>query len=334
VQDPSSDKQASQWLLETVDLTKVFQSGRGTSGGSVRAVDRINLKVREGTTLGIVGESGCGKSTSGNLIVRLLNPTSGAILFDGEDISRARGSRLKQLRRSVQMVFQDPSSSLNPRMTIEQIVAEPLHIHRVGTRSERLERVGELLEAVGVPQSARSKMPSEFSGGQQQRITIARALALSPRLLVLDEPVSALDLSIQAQVLNLLADLQTEFGLTYILISHDLSVIRHVCDDVAVMYLGRIVEEGPRADVFDRPTHPYTNALVSAAPGIDGAAHRRRIVLTGDVPDPADVPVGCGFEPRCWLSADRCVVERPELVTTRAGSSRCACHFPINESIG
>nr|WP_306858588.1 ABC transporter ATP-binding protein [Streptosporangium brasiliense] len=297
-----------------------------TFGGrraGVKAVDGVTFDVRPGETLGLVGESGCGKSTTGRMIVRLLEPTGGTVTFDGRDITRLSQRDLRPLRRDIQMIFQDPSASLNPRQTVERIVSGP---------SRLLDRRGviELLERVGLGAEHADRYPHEFSGGQAQRIGIARALASRPRLIVCDEPVSALDVSIQAQIVNLLTDLQRELGLAYLFIAHDLSVVRHMCDRVAVMYLGRVVEIGPRESVYTDPAHPYTRALLSAVPVPDPEVEltRERIVLLGDPPSPAAPPPGCSFNPRCASARDLCRSQAPPLGPHGAGGRRVACHFP------
>jgi len=300
--------------------------------GAVQAVDGVDLEVRRGETLGLVGETGCGKSTTARLIMRLLDVTAGRLTFDGEDITNASGRRLKALRREMAMIFQDPYSSLNPRKTVGSVIAEPFAIHGLlKGEGERKRAVQELLETVGLNPEHYNRYPHEFSGGQRQRIGVARALALKPRLLVADEPVSALDVSIQAQVLNLLRELQREFGLTLIFIAHDLSVVRHMCDRVAVMYLGRIVETGPSDALYAFPRHPYTGALLSAVPIADPSRHgERRRLLSGDVPSPANPPKACRFHTRCPKAQELCSVEDPPMEDKGTGTS-AACHFPLQE---
>ncbi len=294
----------------------------------LRAVDGVSFSISEGEALGLVGESGCGKSTVAKLMMRLLTPTSGQVVFMGQDITGLARREMRPLRRHMQIVFQDPFASLNPGMKAGDIIAEPLVVHEGGRPDAG--RVKELLELVGLHPGDSHKYPHEFSGGQRQRISIARALALRPKLLVLDEPVSALDVSIQAQIINLLIELKQNLGLAYLFIAHDLSVVRHVCEKVAVMYLGKIVEWGDRGEVFSRPSHPYTQALVSAVPAPDpsSAQDRSRIILTGDVPSPLDPPSACRFRTRCWKAQEICAVETPLLERRLAGSGRTACHFP------
>ena len=323
-------------LLDAVDLVKLFPvrsaSWRRGAREHVHAVDGVSLEVRRGETLGVVGESGCGKSTLGRLLVRLHEPTSGTIRFDGKDITRLSRSALRPFRREMQMIFQDPYASLNPRKRVIQIVGDPFRIHRTGGEQEIRRRVQELLEVVGLSADHVNRFPHEFSGGQRQRIGVARALALQPQLIVADEPVSALDVSIQAQVVNLLDDLQDEFGLTYVFIAHDLGVVRHVSDRIAVMYLGVIVELAPADDLYARPVHPYTEALLSAIPVLDTGdepvQRRERIVLEGEVPSSIDPPSGCRFHPRCRYATEICGVERPQL-EDYGGGRYAACHHPL-----
>jgi len=326
-----------QPLLSVRDLAVHFGISKGflfsRSIGAVRAVDGVSFDIGRGETVGLVGESGCGKSTTGRAIARLNRPTAGSIRLDGQDLSTLEGAALRRVRRRLQMIFQDPYSSLNPRMAIGAIIGEPLEIHGVGTTRERAERVRELLAIVGLPRQAADRYPHQFSGGQRQRVGIARALALNPELIVADEPISALDVSIQAQILNLLARLQRDFRLTYLFIAHDLAAVRHISDRILVMYLGRIVESAPSAELYRRPLHPYTVALLSAVPLPDPAAEatRRRIVLRGDVPSPAAPPPGCPFHTRCWLrerlgNPGECTSAAPPLRTVGGGHS-VACHF-------
>ncbi len=306
---------AGDVILEVRDLVKHFPVTKGflfqRAVGAVRAVDGVSFTVREGETLGLVGESGCGKTTTGRLILRLMEPTAGEVIFQGHNVLRLNKEELRRLRRDMQIIFQDPYSSLNPRMTVGDIVGEPLEIHRLARGREKLRRVQELLEIVGLSPYHVNRYPHEFSGGQRQRIGIARALAVNPKLVICDEPVSALDVSIQAQVINLLEELQREFKLTYIFIAHDLSVVKHISDRIAVMYLGKIVELAPADELFENPQHPYTEALLSAVPIPDPEVKRERIILPGDVPSPVNPPSGCRFHTRCMYAVDRCRTEEP-----------------------
>jgi len=328
-------------ILQVRDLVKHYPLTRGVLFkkriGEVKAVDGVSFDLAAGETLGIVGESGCGKSTVARMLVHLERPTAGTIRYKGEDITGLSGRALKAVRRNIQMVFQDPYTSLNPRMTVGDIIGEPYEIHpEAAPKGDRRRRVRELLDVVGLNPEYINRYPHQFSGGQRQRIGIARGLALNPEIIVADEPVSALDVSVQAQVVNLLERLQREFRLSYVFIAHDLSVVRHISDRVAVMYLGRIVETGTDAQIYDHPTHPYTQALLSAVPVPDPTArtHRERIILTGDVPSPADPPSGCPFRTRCWKAQERCATEVPPLAVpaafrTSGGPARhdSACHY-------
>jgi len=326
-------------MIQVRELTKHFPITSGIllqhQVGAVKAVDGVSFDVFKGETLGIVGESGCGKSTTARLLVRLLEPTSGEVLFDGRDVARLSREPLKALRRDVQMVFQDPYSSLNPRRRVGTIIGEPFVIHGLcPDREERKRKVQDLMDRVGLNPEHYNRYPHEFSGGQRQRIGVARAIALEPKVLIADEPVSALDVSIQAQVLNLLQRLQREMGLTLIFIAHDLSVVRHMCDRVAVMYLGKVVELAPGDELYSRPRHPYTGALLSAVPVPDPPAegeHRERFLLSGDVPSPANPPSACRFHTRCPKAQQRCSEEEPPL-ERKSGSGEealTACHFPL-----
>jgi oligopeptide transport system ATP-binding protein len=322
------------YLLETKNLKMHFPIRAGVlrrTVGHVKAVDGVDLRIRRGETLGLVGESGCGKSTLARLILRLLEPTDGEVIFEGENILGYERKQMLQVRRNMQIVFQDPYASLNPRMTVGNIIAEPLKTHKI--EGDRKKRVQELLEVVGLSPEHYNRYPHEFSGGQRQRIGVARAIALNPRLIICDEPVSALDVSIQAQVINLLQDLQKEFDLTYVFIAHDLSVVKHISDRVAVMYLGKIVEISDRKGLYDEPRHPYTVSLLSAIPIPDPEKERQRsrIVLAGDVPSPANPPQGCSFHTRCPRAQEFCVQHEPDLMEQDGEAHRAACFFPVEE---
>ncbi|MFI7212268.1 ABC transporter ATP-binding protein [Micromonospora maritima] len=329
-----STKVRGETVLAVDDLVKHFPITQGVlfkrQIGAVRAVDGVSFELRRGETLGVVGESGCGKSTLARLLMRLETPTSGRATLEGKDLFRASGAGLRRLRRNMQMVMQDPYTSLNPRMTVGDIIGEPFAIHpEAAPKGSRRQRVRELLDVVGLNPEHLNRYPHQFSGGQRQRIGIARALALRPEIIVCDEPVSALDVSIQAQVINLLEQLQDEFGLSYIFIAHDLSVVRHISDRVAVMYLGRIVEIGTEEQIYQRATHPYTQALLSAVPVPDPEARADRSIirLSGDVPSPADPPSGCRFRTRCWKAEEVCATQDPQTVSRAADPHPSACHF-------
>jgi oligopeptide/dipeptide ABC transporter ATP-binding protein len=317
-------------LLEVKDLVKHFPIRQGIifskQVGAVQAVDGISFGVEKGETLGLVGESGCGKTTAGRCILRLIEPTSGEVHFDGKNVPSLPKQELRELRKEMQIIFQDPYGSLNPRMTVGDIVGEPLHIHNIAKGAAKEKRVQEILETVGLSPFHARRFPHEFSGGQRQRIGIARALAVDPRLIICDEPVSALDVSIQAQVINLLQDLQEEFGLTYLFIAHDLSVVKHISDRVAVMYLGKIVELTSKVELYKNPKHPYTQALLSAIPEADPTIKKERILLTGDVPSPINPPAGCRFHTRCPKAMDVCKVQEPAFVDSGDGHF-VACHL-------
>jgi oligopeptide/dipeptide ABC transporter ATP-binding protein len=333
---PASTSVAERPILEVRGLQKWFPVHAGLlqrTVAHVRAVDGVDLSVAQGETLGLVGESGCGKTTLGRTILRLVEPTAGQIIFKGEDITRLHRGDLRRRRREMAMIFQDPYASLDPRQTVGEIIGEPLQIHHlVNSRREREQRVDELLGVVGLSGRFRNRYPHEFSGGQRQRIGIARALAVNPSLIVCDEPISALDVSIQAQIINLLERLQEQFRLTYLFIAHDLSVVRHISERVAVMYLGKVVEVAPSAELYRLPLHPYTTSLLSAIPIPDPKVEkqRRRIILRGDVPSPVNPPSGCRFRTRCFKAQDRCAQEEPPLDVAGKDDHHAACFFPMN----
>lgn len=331
-QPPKKASKSQEVLLHVKNLVKHFPIMKGVliqrQVGSVHAVDDITFDIFRGETLGLVGESGCGKSTTGRAVLQLHRPTSGQVIFDGQDLVKMKGEELRRMRRRMQMIFQDPYASLNPRMTVGDIIGEPLLIHNMATPSEVETRVKELLSLVGLNPSFTNRYPHEFSGGQRQRIGVARALSLQPSLIVCDEPISALDVSIQAQVVNLLEDLQRDFNLTYLFIAHDLSMIRHISTRVAVMYLGVIVELADRNELYNNPQHPYTQALLSAIPLPDPVAEekRKRIILAGEIPSPVNPPSGCRFRTRCPLAAPICAEVRPEFREIGSGHY-AACHM-------
>jgi len=334
---PEMNKPANTPLVETREVVKHYPITGGVflhEVASVKAVDKVSLSILSGETLGLVGESGCGKSTLGRLILRLEEPSRGDILFRGESILGYDPKQMRALRREMQIIFQDPFSSLNPRKNVAHIVGEPLYVHGMTDRHEREARVLKLLEVVGLKQEHMRRYPHQFSGGQRQRIGVARALALNPKLIICDEAVSALDVSIRGQVINLLQDLQGEFGLTYLFISHDLSVVEHISDRVAVMYLGKIVELADSETLYEAPLHPYTQALLSAAPIPDPKQKRKRIVLSGDVPSPIDPPSGCRFHTRCLYAKDICNQQEPPLKEVKE-NHLAACYFtPSNSKLG
>ena len=318
----------SDILLQTTDLVKSFPVRRGFFGQHrfrLVAVDRVNLFIRKGETLGLVGESGCGKSTLGLTLMRLYEPTSGAVLFNGQDMAQLSGNELHKHRRQMQMIFQDPLASLDPRMTVEEILREPLMIHGIGSEQEQILEVNRLLEVTGMPSDAAMRFPTEFSGGQQQRIGIARALALEPKLLICDEPVSALDVSVQAQILNLLRDLQDRFELAYLFISHNIAVTAFMSKRIGVMYLGQLVEIGPSKEIVTSPLHPYTQALIKAVPEPEPELKRLKRSLLGEIPSPIDRPKGCPFHPRCPIVQERCKLEQP-ILRELSPDHLVACH--------
>jgi len=331
----------SDIILQVDNLVKYFPIQKGVlrrTVGWVRAVDDISFFIREGETLGMVGESGCGKTTTGRCILRLYEPTSGSVKFRSngqmQEITRFRFDEMKEVRRELQIIFQDPFSSLDPRMSVRDVIAEPLKLNKIGTRKERIDRVRALMERVGLNVAQMNRYPHEFSGGQRQRIGIARSLALNPRLVICDEPVSALDVSVQAQVLNLLMDLQQEFQLTYLFIAHDLSVVEYISDRIVVMYLGKIVEVAGSDDIYESPQHPYTEALLAAIPVADPRAKGQRKTLSGSVPDPSNPPPGCNFHTRCLYAKDVCRETEPSLVRLNSDTDRyAACHFSAELSL-
>lgn len=338
---PRDPFENAETVLEVEDLVKHFPISQGVvfqrQIGAVKAVDGVSFQLRRGETLGIVGESGCGKSTLAKLLMRLEEPDAGSVKFRGEDFLAVRGEELRRLRRKIQIIFQDPYTSLNPRMSVGDIIAEPFKLHPDAKPAQGIRnRVKELLEVVGLNPDHINRYPHQFSGGQRQRIGIARGLALNPDVIICDEPVSALDVSVQAQVMNLLDDLQKEFGLSYIFIAHDLSVVRHISDRVGVMYLGKLAELGREEEIYSGPAHPYTQALLSAVPVPDPTlrGQREQIVLKGDPPNPADPPSGCRFRTRCWKATELCEVEEPQLIQRPGVSQQAACHYAdTNEEV-
>ena len=338
---PRDPFENAETVLEVEDLVKHFPISQGVvfqrQVGAVKAVDGVSFQLRRGETLGIVGESGCGKSTLAKLLMRLEEPDAGSVKFRGEDFLSVRGEELRRLRRKIQIIFQDPYTSLNPRMSVGDIIAEPFKVHPDAKPAQGIRtRVKELLEVVGLNPDHINRYPHQFSGGQRQRIGIARGLALNPDVIICDEPVSALDVSVQAQVMNLLDDLQKEFGLSYIFIAHDLSVVRHISDRVGVMYLGKLAELGREEEIYSGPAHPYTQALLSAVPVPDPTlrGQREQIVLKGDPPNPADPPSGCRFRTRCWKATELCEVEEPQLIQRPGVSQQAACHYAdTNEDV-
>lgn len=318
-------------LLTLNNIVKHFPARGGIfkkTDGIVHAVDGVSFSVHKGEIFGLVGESGCGKSTLGRVVARLIEPTSGEIIFDGKDITRLKSKELKSIRRELQIIFQDPYASLNPRMPVGEIIGEALTIHGIAKGAEKWERVAKLIDIVGLPKDSISRYPHEFSGGQRQRIGIARAVAMNPKFIIADEPISALDVSIQAQIINLFRDLQKEFDLTYLFIAHDLRVVEYISDRVAVMYLGKVMEIASSQEIYRHPVHPYTEALLSAVPIPDPQKKKKRIILKGEIPSPINPPLGCVFHTRCIYAQERCKVEVP-LLEQKTDSRLAACHFPL-----